>query len=97
MPRIRPTHEADGADGAEGPRTGRRKAVRYGVPVAVAGVAAATIGLVPALASSGDPDLPQITAQDLIAKVAASDTQQLSGSVKVSTDLGLPSLPSGMS
>ncbi|MEU7043936.1 DUF2092 domain-containing protein [Streptomyces varsoviensis] len=97
MPRIRPTHEADGADGAEEPRTGRRKAVRYGVPVAVAGVAAATIGLVPALASSGDPDLPQITAQDLIAKVAASDTQQLSGSVKVSTDLGLPSLPSGMS
>ncbi|MFE7116463.1 outer membrane lipoprotein carrier protein LolA [Streptomyces sp. NPDC057654] len=97
MPRIRPTHEADGAGEADHRRPGRRKAVRYGVPVAVAGVAAATIGLVPALASSGDPDLPKITAQDLIAKVAASDTQQLSGSVKISTDLGLPSLPSGMS
>lgn len=71
---------------------GRRKAARYIVPVAVAGVAAATIGLVPALASSGDPDLPEITAQELIEKIAASDTEQLSGTVKISTDLGIPSL-----
>ncbi|MDI9888155.1 sigma-E factor regulatory protein RseB domain-containing protein [Streptomyces sp. HNM0645] len=70
----------------------RRKAARYAVPVAVAGVAAATIGLVPALAASGDPDLPDITAQELIARIAASDTEQLSGTVKISTDLGLPSL-----
>ncbi|MEU9761003.1 DUF2092 domain-containing protein [Streptomyces sp. NPDC047985] len=70
----------------------RRKAARYIVPVAVAGVAAATIGLVPALASTGDPDLPKITAQQLIEKIAASDTQQLSGTVRISTDLGLPSL-----
>ncbi|MHC0430472.1 LolA family protein [Streptomyces sp. O3] len=73
-------------------RTGRRKAARYIVPVAVAGVAAATIGLVPALASSGDPDLPKITAQELIEKIAASDTEQLSGSIKISTDLGIPGL-----
>ena len=72
-------------------RAGRRKAARYVVPVAVAGVAAATIGLVPALATSGDPDLPKVTAQELIEKIAASDTQQLSGTVKISTDLGLPS------
>ncbi|MFI1976295.1 outer membrane lipoprotein carrier protein LolA [Streptomyces wedmorensis] len=70
----------------------RRKASRYVVPVAVAGVAAATIGLVPALAASGDPDLPEITAQQLIEKIAASDTQTLSGTFKISTDLGLPSL-----
>ncbi|MFH9072178.1 LolA family protein [Streptomyces alboflavus] len=75
---------------------GRRKAVRYVVPLAVAGVAAATIGLVPALATSGDPDLPEITAQELIEKIAASDTEQLSGTVKISTDLGLPSFGSGM-
>ncbi|MFP3988594.1 DUF2092 domain-containing protein [Streptomyces sp. E11-3] len=73
-------------------RSGRRKAARYVVPVAVAGVAAATIGLVPALASSGDPDLPKITAEELIEKIAASDTEQLSGSVKISTDLGIPGL-----
>ncbi|MEU6928499.1 sigma-E factor regulatory protein RseB domain-containing protein [Streptomyces sp. NPDC046385] len=69
----------------------QRKASRYVVPVAVAGVAAATIGLVPALAASGDPDLPEITAQQLIEKIAASDTQTLSGTFKISTDLGLPS------
>ncbi|EPH44875.1 outer membrane lipoprotein carrier protein LolA [Streptomyces aurantiacus] len=75
---------------------GRRKAARYVVPLAVAGVAAATIGLVPALATSGDPDLPDVTAQELIEKIAASDTEQLSGTVKISTDLGLPSFGSGM-
>ncbi|MER5751471.1 DUF2092 domain-containing protein [Streptomyces sp. NPDC002088] len=73
-------------------RTGRRTAARYVVPVAVVGVAAATIGLVPALASSGDPDLPKITAQQLIDKIAQSDVEQLSGTVKISTDLGLPNL-----
>ncbi|MBT2384159.1 DUF2092 domain-containing protein [Streptomyces sp. ISL-11] len=75
----------------------RRKAVRYAVPVAVAGIAAATIGITSALASSGDPDLPKISAEELIAKAAKSDVQQMSGSVKISTDLGLPSLPSGIS
>ncbi|MFJ6440772.1 outer membrane lipoprotein carrier protein LolA [Streptomyces sp. NPDC091649] len=69
---------------------GRRKAARYIVPVAVAGVAAATIGLVPALASTGDPDLPKISAQELIERIAASDEEQLSGTFKISTDLGLP-------
>ncbi|MCF6524494.1 DUF2092 domain-containing protein [Streptomyces sp. JJ36] len=69
------------------------KLARYGVPVAVAGVAAATIGLVPALADSGDPDLPKISAEELIAKMAESGTDRLSGTVKVTTDLGLPALP----
>ncbi|WP_432188886.1 LolA family protein [Streptomyces sp. Tue6028] len=80
------------ADEAEDVRSGRRKAARYVVPVAVVGVAAATIGLVPALADSGDPDLPKVTAQQLIEKIAESDVQQLSGTVKISTDLGLPDL-----
>ncbi|MGW1779020.1 LolA family protein [Streptomyces sp. NPDC002143] len=82
---------ATGGD-ADELRLGRRKAVRYVVPVTVIGVAAATIGLVPALADSGDPDLPKITAQQLLDKIAASDVQQLSGTVKISTDLGLPDL-----
>ncbi|MGW7573530.1 LolA family protein [Streptomyces sp. NPDC054765] len=91
MPRNEPTQVTEGWDGGRSP--GRRKAVRYGVPVAVAGLAAATIGLVPAFAGSGSPDLPKISAQDLIAKIAKSDVQQLSGTVRVTTDLGLPSLP----
>ncbi|USA02571.1 DUF2092 domain-containing protein [Streptomyces lydicamycinicus] len=90
MPRNEPTEVTDGWGGERSPK--RRKAVRYGVPVAVAGVSAAMIGLVPAFAGSA-PDLPKISAQDLIAKVAKSDVQQLSGTVRVTTDLGLPSLP----
>ncbi|MEU6662323.1 sigma-E factor regulatory protein RseB domain-containing protein [Streptomyces sp. NPDC046821] len=70
----------------------RRKATRYVVPVVVVGVAAAAIGLVPALADSGNPDLPKISAQQLLEKIAKSDVQQMSGTVKISTDLGLPSL-----
>ncbi|SOE12892.1 Outer membrane lipoprotein-sorting protein [Streptomyces sp. 2323.1] len=93
MPRNEPTEGTDGWDGEGSLR--RRKAVRYAVPVAVAGAVAATIGLVPAFAGSGSPDLPKISAQDLIAKMAKSDVQQLSGTVRASADLGLPSLPGG--
>ncbi|MGW0082629.1 LolA family protein [Streptomyces sp. NPDC003393] len=87
-------YESDDARGAavDDPHSARRKAARYVVPVAVVGVAAATIGLVPALADSGDPDLPKITAQQLIEKIAKSDVQQLSGTAKITTDLGLPDL-----
>ncbi|GAB3952236.1 LolA family protein [Streptomyces sparsus] len=71
------------------------KAKRYVVPVAVAGVAVASIGLVPALADNGDPDLPKISAEELIAKIAKSDVQQVSGTVRVSADLGLPGMQNG--
>ncbi|GGV77574.1 hypothetical protein GCM10010294_45400 [Streptomyces griseoloalbus] len=74
------------------PRSRRRRAARYVVPVTVMGVAAATIGLVPAIADSGDPDLPEITAAQLIEKIAQSDVERLSGTVKITTDLGLPDL-----
>ncbi|MFD7705060.1 outer membrane lipoprotein carrier protein LolA [Streptomyces caelestis] len=77
---------------ADEPRTRRRRAARYAVPVTVMGVAAATIGLVPALADSGDPDLPEITAAQLVERIAQSDVEQLSGTVKITTDLGLPDL-----
>ncbi|MFD7502612.1 outer membrane lipoprotein carrier protein LolA [Streptomyces sp. NPDC059850] len=95
MARIRPIQVADDGFWDEERPTRRTKTLRYGAPVAVAGIAAATIGLVPALASSGAPDLPKITAQQLISKMAASDQQQVSGSVKITTDLGLPTLPGG--
>src|ERR1044072_1518486 len=81
--------EPEGADNAQAPTC--RKAARCVVPFTVIGLAAATIGMVPALADSGDPDLPKISAQQLIAKMAESDVQQMSGTVKISTDLGLPS------
>ncbi|MCS0639074.1 DUF2092 domain-containing protein [Streptomyces sp. LP05-1] len=88
-----PEQPAQHPEHVEAAEPGRaRKAARYAVPAAVIGVAAATIGLVPALAAAGDPDLPAITAEQLIEKIAASDTQRVSGTVKVTTDLGLPSL-----
>ncbi|GGZ52826.1 hypothetical protein GCM10010387_53720 [Streptomyces inusitatus] len=89
---MAPNDSAQNIDQDQDTAPVRRRAARYFVPVAVAGVAAATIGLVPALAASGDPDLPKISAQELIEKIAASDTERLSGMVKISTDLGLPSI-----
>ncbi|MGR3871875.1 LolA family protein [Streptomyces graminifolii] len=86
------TDDSTDAGEVEDLRPGRRRAARYIVPVTVVGVAAATIGLVPALADSGDPNLPKVTAQQLLDKIAKSDVQQLSGTVKISTDLGLPDL-----
>ncbi|MEE4541922.1 DUF2092 domain-containing protein [Streptomyces sp. V4-01] len=98
MARIQPAPYPgpdDGGDDGGGARGRRRKAARYAVPVAVAGVAAATISLVPALADSGDPSLPTLTAQQLLTKMAGSDTQTVDGTVKVTTDLGLPAGFSG--
>jgi outer membrane lipoprotein-sorting protein len=91
---MAPKDSAQNNEEARDLDVGRRKAARYLVPVAVAGVAAATIGL-PALAGPADPSLPKITARQLIEKIAASDTQQLSGNVKLSADLGIPS-PGGV-
>jgi outer membrane lipoprotein-sorting protein len=80
--------------GHEAARRGR-KALRYAVPAAVVGVTAATVGLVPALADSGDPSLPPLTAEQLLTRMAASDTQTVDGTVRITTDLGLPSALSG--
>ncbi|SDO34304.1 LolA family protein [Actinacidiphila guanduensis] len=87
---ARPEPEQPDEPGGRG-----RKLARYGVPVAVAGVAAATIGLVPALADAGDPSLPSVTAEQLLTKIAASQTRTVDGTVKVTTDLGLPDLSGG--
>ncbi|MGW0361939.1 LolA family protein [Streptomyces sp. NPDC002990] len=73
-----------------------RRVARYAVPVAVAGVAAATVAMVPAFANAGGPDLPKVTAQQLIEKIAASDVQELTGTARLSTDLGLPSFATGL-
>ncbi|MFI0940260.1 outer membrane lipoprotein carrier protein LolA [Streptomyces sp. NPDC021020] len=68
-----------------------RKALRYAVPAALVGVTAATVSLVPALADSGDPSLPKLSAEQILTKIAASDTRTVDGTVKFTTDLGLPS------
>ncbi|MFI6449308.1 outer membrane lipoprotein carrier protein LolA [Kitasatospora sp. NPDC050543] len=71
-------------------RSGRRRAVRVLVPAAVAALVAAGVGLVPALAADSAPSLPTVTAEQLVAKALGSQTQTLSGTVQISTDLGVP-------
>ena len=64
---------------------------RAAVPTALlAGLAAVGVGVWPALASEGDPELPPVSVEDLLVRVAESDTTQLSGTVRIRADLGLP-------
>ncbi|MEU1289269.1 DUF2092 domain-containing protein [Kitasatospora sp. NPDC005856] len=80
----------DDLDGGAPHRSRRRVLMRAGVPVAVVAVIAAGVGLVPALAADGAPDLPTLTAEQLVAKALGSEAQTLSGTVSISTDLGVP-------
>lgn len=68
------------------------KLVAWSVPAAV--VALVGGGAVySASASSVSPDLPEITAQELLASVAEAEAPALSGTLRTTSDLGLPELP----
>lgn len=79
----------DSASAPQGRRPGR--SMRVLLPAGVAAVAAVGVGLVPALAASGSPALPKLTAQQLIAKVLGGHQQAVSGTVQETADLGVPS------
>ena len=68
---------------------------RWLVPAAAVAVIGAGAAVAPAVAGAS-PDLPGITAQQLLANVQTAKVDGLSGTVKVSSDLGLPALPDGM-
>lgn len=70
----------------------RRGPVRALVPLSVLAVVAGAAGLAPSLASAS-PGLPAVSAQQLLTKIADSKTDAFSGTVSLSTDLGLPQLP----
>ena len=70
----------------------RRGTVRALVPLSVVAVIAGGAALAPSLASA-TPSLPAVTAQQLLAKVAASKVDAFSATMMLSTDLGLPPLP----
>jgi outer membrane lipoprotein-sorting protein len=74
----------------------RRRRLRWLAPLAVIAIAAGASALNQVLPASADavPDLPPITAAQLLEKVAAADLSTLSGDVKLSTHLGLPDLGS---
>ena len=70
----------------------RRGTVRALVPLSVVAVIAGGAALAPSLASA-TPDLPAVSAQQLLAKIADSKVDAFSGTMSLSTDLGLPQLP----
>lgn len=70
----------------------RRGTVRALVPLSVVAVIAGGAALAPSLASA-TPNLPAVTAQQLLTKIAESKVDAFSGTMSLSTDLGLPQLP----
>ena len=70
----------------------RRGPVRALVPLSAAAVIAGGAALAPSLASA-TPNLPAVSAQQLLAKVAASKVDAFSGTVNLTTNLGIPQLP----
>lgn len=73
----------------------RHPIVRWAAPVAVVGAVAVTQVL--GSAAQAAPALPQRSAQQLVAAALKADVPGLSGTVRSSADLGLPSLPDSMS
>lgn len=75
--------------------TSVRLSRRWAVP-ALALVGVVGIGTAPTLfpASASTPTLPTISAADLLAKAATSKVEALSGTVKLTSRLGIPSLSS---
>jgi outer membrane lipoprotein-sorting protein len=65
---------------------------RWLVPVTAVAVVAGVGALGPVVADAS-PDLPGISAQDLLANVQTAKVDGLSGTVTSSTDLGLPAIP----
>jgi outer membrane lipoprotein-sorting protein len=72
-----------------------RRFLAWTAPVVVVAVIAGGAALVSASSASGHPDLPQITAAQLLAKVQEAKAPALSGVVRESAALGLPDLPGG--
>ncbi len=70
----------------------RRGTVRALVPLSVVAVIAGGAALAPSLASAS-PNLPAVSAQQLLTKIAGSKVDAFSGTMSLSTDLGLPELP----
>lgn len=65
------------------------------VPVAAVAVIGAGAAIGPQVADAS-PDLPDITAQQLLTNAQRAKVDGLSGTLKVTADLGLPALPGGM-
>lgn len=69
----------------------RSRRLRWVAPFATAAVVALIVAL-PGLSAAASPSLPPITAQQLLAKVQQSKVSNLSGTLNLSTNLGIPNL-----
>jgi outer membrane lipoprotein-sorting protein len=74
------------------PSSFRSKGIRWAAPVVVAAVIG-LVALVPTLSAGADPpNLAPLTAQELLVKVHDTNVQALSGTIQLTTNLGLPDL-----
>jgi outer membrane lipoprotein-sorting protein len=71
---------------------GAQRSRRWLVPVTAVAVVAGVGTLGPVVADAS-PDLPRISAQDLLVKVQTAKVDGLTGTVRSQADLGLPALP----
>jgi outer membrane lipoprotein-sorting protein len=69
----------------------RSRKLRWSAPFAAA-VVIALIVAVPGLSAADSPSLPALSVQQLIAKVQQSQPVDLSGTINMSTNLGIPNL-----
>ena len=71
----------------------RRSALRWLAPVVVAALAAGAGSLISTVTATARDSLPPRTAQELLVDVQGAELDGLSGTLSVTTDLGLPALP----
>lgn len=83
-------HRTDKHDAPVSPL--RRGTIRAIAPASVVAIVATGAALAPQFASAA-PSLPPISAQNLLVKVAQSKVDTYSGTVALTTNLGLPALP----
>ncbi|QCB94116.1 LolA family protein [Cellulomonas shaoxiangyii] len=79
-------------DDADSPAPVRRHRARWAVPAVAAAAVAAAFAAPPLLATAGTAGLPEVTPDELLARVAAAEPQALSGTVVHTARLGLPDL-----
>jgi outer membrane lipoprotein-sorting protein len=75
------------------PSSLRSRRIRWAAPILVVAVIG-LVALVPTLSAGATPSLPSLSPQQLIDKVQQSNVQALSGTIRLTTSLGLPDLGS---
>ena len=71
----------------------RHSRLRWAVPPLVVGLFA-LLALLPTLSASATPDLPAVTPAQLLAKAQQAHVDTLSGTVELTSNLGVPNLSS---